>query len=98
MVNKDGRKSLPLLSRVGIVQTLKKNRISAITKKFRVLKSHRSKLKTIYFLFESQVYVLLTNGHRTTISSVQSLSHVRLFAAPWTAALQASLSITNSRS
>ena len=29
--------------------------------------------------------------------SVQSLSHVRLFAVPWTAARQASLSITNSR-
>ena len=32
------------------------------------------------------------------ISSVQSLSHGRLFATPWTAARQASLSITNSRS
>ena len=31
-------------------------------------------------------------------SSVQSLSHVRLFETPWTAARQASLSITNSRS
>ena len=31
-------------------------------------------------------------------SSVQSLSHVRLFASPWTAACQASLSITNSQS
>ena len=31
------------------------------------------------------------------ISSVQSLGHVRLFATPWTAAHQASLSITNSR-
>ena len=31
-------------------------------------------------------------------SSVQSLSHVWLFATPWAAALQASLSITNSRS
>ena len=30
--------------------------------------------------------------------SVQSLSRVRLFATPWTAAHQASLSITNSRS
>ena len=30
--------------------------------------------------------------------SVQSLSHVRLFVTPWTAAHQASLSITNSRS
>ena len=31
-------------------------------------------------------------------SSVQSLSRVRLFVTPWTAARQASLSITNSRS
>ena len=31
-------------------------------------------------------------------SSVQSLSHVRLFVTPWTEARQASLSITNSRS
>ena len=31
-------------------------------------------------------------------SSVQSLSHVRVFATPWTAAWQASLSITNSQS
>ena len=30
------------------------------------------------------------------ISSVQSLSHIQLFATPWTAARQASLSITNS--
>ena len=33
-----------------------------------------------------------------TISSVQSLSRVRLFATPWTAARQASLFITNSKS
>ena len=32
------------------------------------------------------------------ISSVQSLSHVRLFATPWITARQASLSIINSRS
>ena len=31
------------------------------------------------------------------ISSVQSLSHVQFFATPWTAAHQASLSITNSQ-
>ena len=31
-----------------------------------------------------------------TINSVQSLSHVQLFATPWTVACQASLSITNS--
>ena len=32
------------------------------------------------------------------VQSVQALSHVQLFAAPWTAACQASLSITNSQS
>ena len=32
------------------------------------------------------------------LSSLQSLSHVPLFVAPWTAAWQASLSITNSQS
>ena len=31
-------------------------------------------------------------------SSIQSLSHIRLFVTPWTAARQASLSITNSQS
>ena len=38
------------------------------------------------------------NGSRIAISSVQSLSPVQLFAIPWTAACQASLSITNFRS
>ena len=33
-----------------------------------------------------------------SFSKVQSLSHVRIFATPWIAACQASLSITNSRS
>ena len=39
-------------------------------------------------------------ARQTTVqfSSVQLLSHVRLFATPWTAAHQASLSITNSQS
>ena len=39
----------------------------------------------------------LTHLH-LTISSFQSLSRVQLFATPWIAARQASLSITNSRS
>ena len=34
--------------------------------------------------------------YRLQFSSVQSLSRVQLFATPWTAARQASLSITNS--
>ena len=37
-------------------------------------------------------------GSPNCFSSVQSLSHVQLFATPWTAAPQASLSITNSQS
>ena len=36
--------------------------------------------------------------HKDQCSSAQSLSCVRLFATPWTAAGQVSLSITNSRS
>ena len=35
-------------------------------------------------------------GLRLQFSSVRSLSHVRLFATPWTAAHQVSLSITSS--
>ena len=38
------------------------------------------------------------NKASVQFSSVHSLSHVRLFATPWTAARQASLSITNSQS
>ena len=39
---------------------------------------------------------LITKVH--LVSSVQSFSHVQLFVIPWTAAGQASLSITNSQS
>ena len=39
-----------------------------------------------------------TRRSSVQFSSVQSLSHVQLFATPWTAARQASLSITNSQS
>ena len=42
--------------------------------------------------FDQYIIVLCSKS----ISSVQSLSHIRLFATPWTAARQASLSITNS--
>ena len=57
---------------------------------------------------ESDTTKWLTHTHTHThtqwfrihcsVSSLQSLSHVRLFATPWIAASQASLSITNSRS
>ena len=46
------------------------------------------------------LYLLLTvlRNPQVSIESVQSLSHVQFFATPWTAARQASLSITNSPS
>ena len=44
------------------------------------------------------MYLLEGTNISTNISSVHSLSRVWLFATPWIAALQAPLSITNSRS
>ena len=52
---------------------------------------HLEMVKFISFTLQSFTYFLVP-------SSVQSLSHVRLFATPWTTARQASLSITNSQS
>ena len=43
-------------------------------------------------------YINYKIDHIKTFSSVQSLNHVQLFATPWTAEYQASLSITNSQS
>ena len=43
-----------------------------------------------------QVIIFLAWGQNSRISSVHSLSHVRLFETPWTAACEASLSITSS--
>ena len=43
-------------------------------------------------------FCIFEEVHCDGFSSVQSLSRVRLFVTPWTAARQASLSITNSRS
>ena len=49
-------------------------------------------------VFQTDKYIKLftTLSASVQFSSVQSLSHVRCFATPWTAARQASLSITNS--
>ena len=49
-------------------------------------------------LLHWQVILYHLGSPRAPISSVQSLSLVQLFATPWTAAHQASLSITNSQS
>ena len=50
------------------------------------------KEKKVYLSFHANLFKTQT----FTVSSVQSLSHVRLFATPRTEACQASLSITNS--
>ena len=48
--------------------------------------------------FYSTLFLQILEQSYLVISSVQLLNRVRLFATPWTAAPQASLSITNSRS
>ena len=45
-----------------------------------------------------RIYTDIDSCHKGTVISVQSLSNIRLFATPWTAARQAFLSITNSQS
>ena len=53
----------------------------------------------VYVIYVIYIYIyVIIILYICFISSVQSLSHVRLFATPWTAAHQASLSITNSQS
>ena len=49
------------------------------------------------YLFQNEG-IIFNSKYIYFISSVQPLSHVRLFATPRTAACQASLSITNSQS
>ena len=50
---------------------------------------------TVHSITELDMHAHNANIKIMFFSSVQSLSHVQLFATPWTAALQASLSITN---
>ena len=62
---------------------------------------HKSKFLNIQEFLHSSCFTQPTlniNYLRLEFSSVQSLSRVRLFSTPWTAAYQASLSITNSQS
>ena len=56
--------------------------------------SHRLIFKLISNIFFSMTKLLPSILNQ--FSSVQSLSHVQLFATPWTATRQASLSIANS--
>ena len=51
-----------------------------------------------FFRAPAKITIFLQSDYHHQFSSVQLLSLVRLFATPWIAAYQASLSITNSRS
>ena len=53
-----------------------------------------------FYIIHTHVYLHSFRffSHIVQFSSVQSLSHVQLFASPWTTTRQASLSITNSQS
>ena len=59
--------------------------------------SWRNKRMLMNVIYKIQMYSLHVEKD-TVFTSVQSLSHVQIFATPWTAACQASLSITNSQS
>ena len=65
-------------------------------------KTERLMLSFILFVYDYEsnfkLQVIFDILHSVQFSSVQSLSRVQLFATPWTAARQASMSITNSRS
>ena len=67
-----------------------------MTKLYKV-KQQLGSRATIQKMGES-VFKIHIAKHILMFSSVQSLSHVQFFATPWTAAHQASLSITNFQS
>ena len=52
----------------------------------------------IYIIYNIKISKLNNKKQSSQFSQVQSLSCIQLFVTPWTAAHQASLSITNSRS
>ena len=63
-----------------------------------LMSHHRKNTVRDKVIGKKWVYLERNTLHRVSVqfSSVQSLSRVQLFATPWTAAGQASLSITNS--
>ena len=60
-----------------------------------ILKSRDITLPTNIYLVKAMFFPVVPYGCSVQFSSVQSLSRVWLFATPWIAAHQASLSITN---
>ena len=72
--------------------TLSRFSIAFLQRRKCLLISWLQSLSKWFWRRENKIY------HCFHFISVQSLSHVRLFVTPWTAACQASLSITKSRS
>ena len=62
-------------------------------KSVRLLQTH-----SIFSIFSHESWNLFVSYNNYTFSSVQLFSRVRVFATPWTAAHQVSLSITNCQS
>ena len=65
--------------------------------KWNCLRLHNKALEPTQH-FDTIIICLFSTSTSVQFSSVQSLSHVQLFATPWIAACQASLSINNSQS
>ena len=63
-----------------------------------IMLRERSQDKKTNLSQKDKLFASTSHGNSVQLSSVQWLSCVRLFATPWIAARQASLSITNSRS
>ena len=78
---------------------LKLTRRTSVGKVISLLLNMASRLVITFLLRKMHLLILwLQSLSAALFSSVQSLSRVWLFVIPWTAACQASLSITNSRS
>ena len=93
----------PTLHSAGIVRFLQHGWLMPLCCYFLYLQIHLSAIliqlpEMILLRTSSLLSQIFCESVTIRISSVQLLSHVWLFATPWTAALQASLSITNSRS
>ena len=65
---------------------------------FHALLSPQQRSLQLWITYPIHVYIPNTAHIYFSYSSIQSLSHLWLFATPWIAARQASLSITNSQS
>ena len=84
-------------SRADVISISKNRKLIINNLSFPSLRTHKRQSSYLVFLTSNPVpFLFIQFG--INFSSVQLLSRVQLFAIPWIAARQASLSITNSRS